>query len=161
MEKENAYKLRADLLACKYKSIVEKFAPYHDDRQIVVNLLGMLIEACKEMEGVKNNSICVAFNNYFNDQEATMERITSQFTGEVYADHRWTPFDRPVYRVYRLDGMGNFKQECCTLDEENAVQRSSADREIGFTSSVIEERPDGSRWNLEIKGGAVVGKEAA
>ena len=161
MLQENPYKMRADLLSHKYKGVIEKFANCCDDRAIAVNLFGMLTEACKEMEGIKNNSICVAFNNYFNDQEATMERITTRFTGEVYADHHWTPFDRPVYRVYRLDCMGNFKQERCTLDEDAAVQQVQSDREIGFTSSVIEERPDGSRWSLEIEGGAVVGKEAA
>ena len=161
MLQENPYKMRADLLTCKYKGVLEKFATYRDDRAIVVNLFGMLIDACKEMEGVKNNSICVAFNNYFNDQEAEMDRITTRFTGEVYADYSWTPFDRPVYRVYRLDTMGNFKQEGCTMNEGKAVRQAQTNQEIGLTTSVIEERPDGSRWSLEVKDGAVVGKEAA
>lgn len=161
MLQENPYKMRADLLTCKYKGIVEKFATCRDDRMIVVNLFGMLIDACKEMEGVKNNSICVAFNNYFTDEEAMMERVTTRFTGEVYADHHWTSFDRPVYRVYRLDTMGNFKQEFCTMDEATAARRTQDGLEIGFTISLIEERPDGSRWSLEVKDGAVVGKEAA
>lgn len=160
MLKENPYKMRADLLSHKYKGIIEKFANCCDDRAIVVNLFGMLTEACKVMEGIENNSVCVAFNNYFHDEEAVMERITTQFTREVYTDHHWTPFDRPVYRVYRLDAMGNFKQEFCTTDEATAARRTQDSLEIGFTTSLIEERPDGSRWSLEVKGGAVIGKEA-
>lgn len=161
MLQENPYKRRADLLAHKYKGVIEKFSPCRDDRAVVVNVFGMLMDACKVMEGIENNSVCVAFNNYFHDQEAVMERITTRFTGEVYADLRWTPFDRPVYRVYRLDTMDNFRQECCTMDEEKAARRMQANQEIGLTTSIIEERPDGSRWSLEVKDGTVVGKEAA
>ena len=84
MLQENPYKMRAGLLTCKYKGVLEKFATYRDDRAIVVNLFGMLIDACKEMEGVKNNSICVAFNNYFNDQEAEMDRIGALDKGEPF-----------------------------------------------------------------------------
>jgi len=167
METKNAYTLRASLLRSKYRGIIEEFDGHHDDRQIVVNLFGMLIDACKAMEPIENNCICVAFNNYYNEHEATMERITSRFTGKVYADCHWMPFDRPVYRVYRLDTMDNFKQSCCTTDKEKAVKEMQTDWEIGFTSNIVEERPDGSRWSLDVKDGETVavletaGREAA
>lgn len=161
MKTETAYTLRATILRSKYKYIIEEFTGHRDDRQIAVNLFGMLIEACGAMESIENNCICVAFNNYFNEHEATMERIASRFTGKVYADYQWTPFDRPVYRVYRMDVMGNCKQDCCTMDREKAVQQMQTNREIGYTSSITEERPDGSRWNLDVKDGEIIVAPAA
>ena len=47
------------------------------------------------------------------------------------------------------------------MNEGKAVRQAQTNQEIGLTTSVIEERPDGSRWSLEVKDGAVVGKEAA
>lgn len=161
MMKENAYKLRASLLKSKYQDIIEEFSGHPDDWQIAINLFGMLTEACRVMESIENTCICVAFNNYFNEHEATMERIASKFTGKVYADHHWTPFDRPVYRVYRLDAMDNFKQDCCTMDREKAVQQMQTNREIGYTSSITKEHPDGTRFDLDVKDGEIIATPAA
>lgn len=161
MMKENGYKLRASNLRAKYKDFLEEYSTCRDDRRLVANLFDMLTEACRVMESIENTCICVAFNNYYNEHEATMERITSRFSGKVYADCRWTTFDRTVYRVYRLDSMGNFKQERCTMNREEAIKQMQSEREIGYTSSIVEEHPDGTRWDLDMKDGEIVVTPAA
>lgn len=86
---KSRYSMKGDLLAHKYELFVEKFKLHNDDRLLVVNMLGQLIEACKAMESVENLFVTVAFNKAFAEQDKQMESIVTRFTGKVWNGYRW------------------------------------------------------------------------
>lgn len=85
----NRYELKAKVLTNKYGEFVEKYADYTDDRMVFVNVLDMMLEACKAMESMENTLVCVAFNNECSKQCEMLDRIVKHFEGLVYKDGRW------------------------------------------------------------------------
>lgn len=86
---QSRYILRASLLKKKYEPFIEEFKQHHDDRILVPNMLGQLLEACEAMQSVENNFVRVAFNHAFSEQNETMEEIVTRFTGKVWNGYRW------------------------------------------------------------------------
>jgi hypothetical protein len=54
---------------------------HHDDRAIYCAIYDQMFEACEAMKSMENNSVCVAFNQYFRGEMETLDRIIEVFKG--------------------------------------------------------------------------------
>lgn len=65
----------------------------HDDRGLYCNMFDILAEALESMRKVNNNTIWVAFNKYFREEQLTMCEIVKHFEGHypIYAGYEYTP----------------------------------------------------------------------
>ena len=64
-----------------------------DDRRVFCNMYEILKEALQASAEVTNNTIWVAFNEYFRKEERIMCEIVKRFTGSfpVYGSHEYYP----------------------------------------------------------------------
>lgn len=85
----NIYKVKARLFENKYGPFVEEFKQHNDDRILVANILGQVLEACKAMELVENNLVRVAINEKLREEDSEMEEIVTRFTGKVFVGTKW------------------------------------------------------------------------
>lgn len=85
----NIYKVKARLFENKYGPFVEEFKQHNDDRILVANILGQVLEACKAMESVENNLVRVAINEKLREEDSEMEEIVTRFTGKVFVGTKW------------------------------------------------------------------------
>jgi hypothetical protein len=82
--KSNAemYTLKQEVLKNKYSKWYDAWNDeHHDDRAVYCAIYEQLMEACEAMKSVENNSICVAFNRYCNEEKETLDRIIEVFEG--------------------------------------------------------------------------------
>lgn len=86
---KDPYKLKAKVLTNKYGQFAKKYVDCTDDRRILVNVLNIMLEACKTMESIDNNFVCVAFNDACAERCKMLDRIVKLFEGLVYKDGRW------------------------------------------------------------------------
>ena len=65
----------------------------HDDRGLYCNMFDIMTEALEAMRKVKNNTIWVAFNHHFREEQKTMCEIVKHFEGHypMLAGHEYTP----------------------------------------------------------------------
>lgn len=71
---------KMDLVQFKFQKFYEEIRnKYDDDRQVFQNIYEMLTEAIVVMGAIDNTLIQVAFNQKFNEEIETLERIMNKF----------------------------------------------------------------------------------
>lgn len=130
----------------KFGKIAEEFKQYDDDRLLVSNMFGQLLEACQVMENIGNSFIRVAFNESCKKQEAQMEAIIMRFTGNAYKDGRWQK--ALLYHVYEFEETEEFAKRRnvlikSTTDRESAFHLAKQLSDMGRIGYIDIEQPDG------------------
>lgn len=71
---------KMDLVQFKFQKFYEEIKNKHDDdRRVFQNIYEMLTEAIVVMGAIDNTLIQVAFNQKFNEEIETLERIMNKF----------------------------------------------------------------------------------
>ena len=87
MTNREVYGLKQSILRREYGATAERWETeardsqgyFYDDRGVFCNIYRMMQEAMEAMKSVENNSICVAFNRYYDGEHETLERIYQVF----------------------------------------------------------------------------------
>ena len=87
MTNREIYGLKQSILRREYGATAERWEVeardsggfFHDDRGVFCNIYRMMMEAMEAMKSVENNSICVAFNRYYDGERKTLEEIYQVF----------------------------------------------------------------------------------
>lgn len=71
---------KMDLLQHKFSKFYEEVKNnYTDDRRVFQNIYEMLVEAIVVMGAIENTLIQLAFNQKYDEEMATLERIMTRF----------------------------------------------------------------------------------
>ena len=90
MTRGELYSLKQSIFRSKYGATAERWETeardsqgyFYDDRGVFCNIYRMMQEAMEAMKSVENNSICVAFNRYSDEQRQTLDEIYLRFTAK-------------------------------------------------------------------------------